>query len=577
MTDRILALHRVDLEPAARLLAQLHAAGDVDDSAVVTVFDPVVHTWAIFNGHPRVQLVPLPFCGVSTSATPRAWSATRSLCAALDELLAGELPEAVGAAWCGHWLQFVHLISLGWQSIARHVAQRLQGDRVHILLPDHAYAFGFHSFLPGLVVSDALRQAGLDVRLYGNPMPPVDAPLLPDVLPPDDGAPPELLVHLPTCFYDAATFVDEVRATGQRALVLPAPFYDPPTDGLPRCPMVAPAVLAARLPAATLARIDRLLARAGELLVRQLTPFVPAAGPLQRQVAALLEGLRHNALVFFSLQQCLGPASPNRPPRTLLLSNHEGGFHGALFSFARTTGARLLLVPHSKIFNVPVKSRGQDLLCLTHPLQGGEVVDLDGNRLPTAALDFREPLQQAGTPPEPLAVLGIVLNTLCDTGMVVPDLTAYVDGLRRVRRWCDERGIDCRIRSRPNGSALVMMSAALGVAPDALAEHQGGSISDFGRGCDLVVGWDTPTSGLFELLAQGIAVVQASSRRLGPEEWSIVDDRVVPQHTPDALLAALDGWHADPLGLWRLRRDQQARIAARRAQALPLRHWLQAG
>jgi hypothetical protein len=574
MTDRILALHRVDLEPASRLLAQLRAAGDVDDSAVVTVFDPVVHTWAIFNGHPQVQLVPLPFCGVSTSATPRAWSATRSLCAALDELFATELPEAQGSAWCGHWLQFVHLISLGWQSIARHAAQRLKGDRVHILLPDHAYAFGFHSFLPGLVVSDALRQAGLVVKLYGNPMPPADAPLLPDVLPAtmasDGAAPPELLLHLPTCFYDADAFVDEVRATGQRALVLPAPFYDPPTDGLPRCPMVAPAVLADRLPGATLARIDRLLARTGELLNRQLTPFVPAAGPLQRQVAALLEGLRHNALVFFSLQQSFA----GRPPRTLLLSNHEGGFHGALFSFARQAGAKLLLVPHSKIFNVPVKSRGQDLLCLTHPLQGGEVVDLDGNRLPTAALDFREPLRFDATSPRPLATLGVVLNTLCDTGMVVPDLTAYVDGLRRVRRWCADRGIDCRIRSRPNGSALVMMSAALGVSPDVLAEHQGGSISDFGRGCDLVVGYDTPTSGLFELLAQGIAVVQASSRRLGPEEWTIVDDRVVPQHTPDALLAALDGWQADPLALWRLRRDQQAQLAARRANALPLRHWL---
>jgi hypothetical protein len=574
MTDRILALHRVDLEPATRLLAQLRAAGDVDDSAVVTVFDPVVHTWAVFNGQPQVQLVPLPFCGVSTSATPRAWSATRSLCAALDELFTAELPEAVGNAWCGHWLQFVHLISLGWQSIARHVAQRLQGDRVHILLPDAPYAFGFHSFLPGLVVSEALRQAGLAVKLYANPLPPADAPLLPDVLQAtmaaDGKAPPDLLVHLPTCFYDADTFVDELRATGRPALVLPAQFYDPPTDGLPRCPMVAPAVLADRLPAATLARIERVLARTGDLLTQQLTPLVPAVGPLQRQVAALLDGLRHNALVFFSLQQCLG----ERPPRTLLLSNHEGGFHGALFSFARAAGARLVLVPHSKIFNVPVKSRGQDLLCLTHPLQGGEVVDLDGNRLPSATLDFRERLQADGAPPKPLAVLGIVLNTLCDTGMVVPDLPAYVDGLRRVRRWCADRGIDCRIRSRPNGSALVMMSAALGVSPDLLAEHQGGSIVDFARGCDVVVGYDTPTSGLFELLAQGITVVQASSRRLGPEEWTIVDDRVVPQHTPDALLAALDHWQADPLALWRLRRDQQAQLATRRAQALPLRHWL---
>ncbi len=570
MTDRILALHRVDLDAAAQLLAQLRARGDVDDSAVVTVFDPVVHTYAVLNGHSRVQLIPLPFCEVSTGATPRAWSATRSLSAAVDQVLADEVPEAAGAAWCGHWLQFVHLVSLGWQGIARHVAQRLKGDRIHVLLPDLPYAFGFHSFLPGVVVSDVLRSAGLSVQLYGSVVPPADAPLLPDVLPSDGTASPDLLVHLPTCFYDAATFVDEVQASGRRALVLPAQFYDAPTDGLARCPMVAPSVLAARLPAADLVRIDRLLGRLGELLTRHLGPFVPAAALLQRQVAALLEGFRHNALVFFTLEQALG----RRPPRTLLLSNHEGGFHGALFSFARRHAARLVLVPHSKIFNVPVKSRGHDLLCLTHPLQAGDVFDLDGNRLTAARLDFREPLQQGGVPPRPLATLGIVLNTLSDTGMVVPDLQAYVDGLRRLLLWCSAHGVACRIRSRPNGSALVMLSAALGVTPESLADQQGGSITDFGRACGLLVGYDTPTSGLFDLLNQGMPVVQGRSRRLGPEEWTIVDDNVVPQHTVPELLAQLDAWQADPVALWRFRRDQQARLATRRADALPLRHWL---
>jgi hypothetical protein len=156
-----------------------------------------------------------------------------------------------------------------------------------------------------VVVSDVLRSAGLSVQLYASVVPPADAPLLPDVLPADGAGSPDLLVHLPTCYYDADTFVDEVQASGRRALVLPAQFYDAPTDGLPRCPMVAPRVLAARLPAADLVRIDRLLGRLGELLTRHLGPFVPAAALLQRQVAALLEGFRHNALVFFTLEQAL--------------------------------------------------------------------------------------------------------------------------------------------------------------------------------------------------------------------------------------------------------------------------------
>lgn len=570
MTDRILALHRSDLDHAARLLAQLRASGDMDDKAVVTVFDPVMHTYAVLNGHTQVQLVPLPPCEISTHAAPRAWAATRLLCAEVSQVLAEHIPEAAGAAWCGHWMQFVHLVSLGWQSIAEQVAQRLRGDRLHVLLPDQPYAFGFHSFLPGLVVSDVLRAAGCTVKLYSTTLQAADAPLLPDPLPGDGAAPPELLCHLPTCFYDAGTFVDEVRASGRRALVLPAQFYDCPTDGLPRSRMVAPAVLAARLPAATLAQIDSLLVRVAEVLTRHWAPRLPAAGLLQKQVAAVLEGLRHNALVFHALDQALGA----QPPKRLLLSNHEGGYHGALFSFARRHGAQIVLVPHSKIFNVPVKSRAHDVLCLTHPLQGGDVFDLHGDRLSTGWLDFREPQQHSGSPPQPLATLGVVLNSLSDTGMLVPDLAAFVDGLRRLRQWCAAHGVQCRLRSRPNGSALVMLSAALGVSPESLANEQGGSIIDFGRGCDLVVGYDIPTSGLFDLLAQGLPVLQAQCRPLGPEEWTIVDDRIVPRHGVEGLIGQLQAWHADPLALWRFRRDQQALVAARRAEALPLRHWL---
>ena len=570
MTDRILALHRVDLDHAARLLAQLRASGDVDDKAVVTVFDPVMHTYAVLNGHSQVQLIPLPHCEIASHAVPRAWAATRSLCADVAEVLSQHIPEASGAAWCAHWMQFVHLVSLGWRDMARQIAQRLQGDRVHVLLPDQPYAFGFHSFLPGLVVSDVLRSAGLPVKLYGTSLPPPDAPLLPDPLPADGAAAPDLLCHLPTCFYDAETFVDEVRASGRNALVLPAQFYDCPTEGLTRSRMVAPAVLAARLPAATLACIDSLMAPLAEVLGRHWAPRLPAPGLLQKQVAAVLDGLRHNALMFHALDQALGA----QPPKRLLLSNHEGGCHGALFSFAKRHGIQILLVPHSKIFNVPVKSRDHDVLCLTHPLQAGDVYDLHGDRLNVGWLDFREPLQHSGSPPRPLATLGVVLNSLSDTGMLVPDLAAYVDGLRRLRQWCETHGVACRLRSRPNGSALVMLSAALGVSPESLAQEQGGSITDFGRGCDLVVGYDLPTSGLFDLLSQGLPVVQARCRQLGPEEWPIVDDRVVPRHGLPALLAQLDGWHADPVALWRFRRDQQAQVAARRATVMPLRHWL---
>ena len=576
MTDRILALHRMDLGVAAQLQAQLQAqmAGRLAPGAapaaapILTVLDPVLHTHAVFNGFPQAQLAPLPFCDISTGVVPRAWAATRTLCAALDEVLAGLVPEAAGAAWCGHWLQHLHMATLGYRHMARLAAAPWAGDRLHVLLPDLPYAFGHHSFAPGLVLSDALRAAGVAVQLYASDLPPWHPPMLPDVLASDAAV--DLLCHLPTCFYDAAGFSAEILASGRRTLVLPSQTYDVPTDGLPRCGLVAPAALALHLPADLLARIDDTLQRAAAVLVQHLVPLLPGAGCLHKQVQALLAGLRHNALVFFTLVQRFA----RQPPAVLLMSNHDAGLHGALYSFARRCQVRTLQVPHSKIFNVPLKSRGHDVLCLTHALQGGDVLDLHGDRMPTAVLDFGESLRFDAAPTRPLATLGIVLNTLSDMGMVVPDLPRYLDGLRRLRQWCAAQGVQCRLRCRPNGSAMALLCGALGITPADLVAHQDGPITDFGRGCDLVIGYDTPTSGLFELLDQGLPVMQALCRRLGPEEWSMVDAKVVPHLPVDQVLPRLAAFRDEPLALWQFRQDQLGQYARARSRAMPLRHWL---
>jgi acetylornithine deacetylase/succinyl-diaminopimelate desuccinylase-like protein len=79
------------------------------------------------------------------------------------------------------------------------------------------------------------------------------------------------------------------------------------------------------------------------------------------------------------------------------------------------------------------------------------------------------------------------------------------------------------------------------------------------------------TIGQWQVPAGSVNVVP------GRCEFSL-DMRAPSDAQRDALcadvLAQLDAWRADPVALWRFRRDQQANLANRRAQALPLRHWL---
>jgi hypothetical protein len=107
-----------------------------------------------------------------------------------------------------------------------------------------------------------------------------------------------------------------------------------------------------------------------------------------------------------------------------------------------------------------------------------------------------------------------------------------------------------------------------------LERDQQGGIADFGRGCDLVLGYDIPTSGMFDLLNAGVPALQALCRPLAPNEWRIVDPTVVPQLPVAAMLERLDGFASDSLALWRFRRDQTGLALQAGSAALPLRAWL---
>ena len=375
---------------------------------------------------------------------------------------------------------------------------------------------------------------------------------------------------MPTCFQDSALFTAELQASGKAVLVLPSPVYDVPTDGLPRCSLAPPQQLAERLAPADLQALEALLPQLSALLMQHIEPLLGHPGMAQRQVDAIVDGYRLNALLYLALQARFG----RQPPRTLLISNHDVGLHGAMVSFARQHGLRILMVPHAKIFNSVVPSYDQDVLCLTHPMQGGEVIDVDGCRMATGLLDFGRDLRLPSQAPRPLATLGIVLNAVSANTIMLLDMHIYLHGLQQLVAWCQARQVRCRIRCRPNGSILPLVSARLGLDAEELAQHQQGSLVDFAQGCDLVLGYDVPTSGAFDLLEQGLPVLQALCRRLEPEQLRMADARIVPRLFIADTLQKLDSFVDDPLALWRYRRDQHARLVAASAEAQPLRAWL---
>lgn len=561
MQHSILVNHRSDFMLAQQLLGQL-------PEAEVLLFDPQLLEHARNLGLPQARLQRWP----GNDLNWRVYRAVREEAAALqrrvDHALASQVPEAPGCQWHHYGLFYLLFTLRGYTAIGEQLAAHKPATRLHVLGPQQAFRYGQHSFVPALALMQAFGRAALSGQFYSYELPAPPEDQLPD-LRQAAATRPDLLVHLPTCFYDHAYFEGEVLASGQAALNLPSPFYDVALPSLPGTPMESLLALGQRIPAQTLDRIEAVLATLRQLLHEALAPLMASPAYLSMQLQALLEAYRRQLLFFEALEQ----AFQARPAQQLLISNHDAGLHGPLLSHAQRHRMRVLLVPHAKFFNAPAPEL-PNALCLSHALQGTAVAGLSGKPVASATLAFPERLSLPETLPRPLKVLGVLLAGVSYNSMCAADMDAYLDGLRRLQQWCDARGIECRLRCKPTDGFASQIAGHLGIDVQQILRQFQGSLADFGAACDLCLGYDVPTSGAIELLRQGTPMLHAQLRPLLPEELSLLNGRIVPLRMLDETLAQLQQWQQDPSSLWRFRRQQHAAYLNLQAEARPLRDFL---
>ena len=567
MRPLLVLTHRLDIPAARQLSAQLPEAQRV-------VVCPHLADRCLAEDLP-VTLLRTPGDPVQP-AYAEARQLARALQRRADAVLAEVEPLAPGADWLQQELFYLCYTALGYRALWRNVLRhRDEVPRWHVPVAELPFRYGAHSCLPALALLEQLAALGRPMQAYSHPLAPPEADPLPRLDAAEAAGDWALLSHLPTCFYDVTHFeqalAEHGQASGERCLNLRAPHYDVDIRRLPSTPLAALDEVRAGLPPAQLERIDRASAALEAAMLPALEPLMASARYRLPQARALAEGWRR--LLVFSA--ALGRRFDARPPRTLVLSNHDTGLHGPLLTLARRHQARVVLLPHSKIFNAPVPAvPGVALHCLTHAVQGGALHDVAGRQVPRHTLAFPEPLGWSARPPRPLRTLGVLLSGVSYNGLCGADLLRFVQGLRQLRDWAAERGVACRLRCKPSEPLVALLTEDLGVDADALLADMGGSLSDFVQACDLCLSYDVPTSASVELLRSGVPTLHVQLRPLLPEETALVDGALVPRLPLAELLPRLDLYQADACHLWCFGRDQFQAFARAWATAEPLANLL---
>jgi hypothetical protein len=561
LSHLVTALHRFDLTLAASLAAQ--------NQARLLAPDPVMHGRVLMQELPEPLVYTRSSASISGLAFSKAEQATLSLNRALAPLLNSLVPEAGVAGWCSHRIFHMFWTLYGYKAIWPSLAPDYKDWHWHVLVPQQAHHYGTHSFMPALSLVEELQRQGIAHTAYGFDSPGMDEFFLPDLrqLPPDL----ELLCHVPTCNHDAHYIARELLASGLRCGILSSQVYDVELPGLPGCGLADLASARAEVGEAWLARIETLREPVMALLIAQLRPYIAQRFYLITQAQALWDALELQFLFYGWLEHRLGA----KPPRQLLISNHDATVHGALMSFAQRHGCCIRLLPHSRVYNVAVKTDGLQPHCLHHSMQDGPSLDLAGKSLPSGRLAY--PGEWAARPAAPaqLQTLGLVLNGISVNGMCVVDFDRYLEGVQKIRLWAREQGLRFLLRVRAVETPVALVSERLQIPMQELIYHTQGSLLDFARQCDLCLGYDVPTSGLQDLAQQGIAVMQAEFRPLARFEWGIVDAHVIARYGLDELLERLGMLRANPLHFQDFCQRQHQAVLQSRQGAKPLHQYLQ--
>lgn len=557
MDELIVLSHRLDIQAAGQLRQQ------VPGSRVVTAC-PHLADRAEAEGLP-VQLMRVPGSDVLASAYHAARRQSLALQTRIDTHLAQFDPLAPGCAWGQHDLFYAFYTLYGFASLWTSVIGHVKAGQWHVPVPDLPFRYGCHSYVPGLLLLERLAAAGQRLRAYRYNLPAWDRPLLPDLQ--AAAGNPDLLSHLPTCFYDHAHFEQAVVDSGRNCLNLPSQHYNVDMPRLPGTPQQPLDVAEQALSPAQLDRVATVASAIGEELGRALTPLLASPTYRQPQVDSIVAGYRRQMVFSAALAQRFD----TQAPRTLLMSNHDAGLHGPLLTLARRHRIRVLMVPHSKIYNAPVPAApGLDLHCLTHAVQGVPVHDVNGQAVSASTLAFPERLQWSVGPAKPLRVLGVLLTGVSYSALCGTDLDRFVRGLRRIIDWCQDQGVVCRIRCKPSEPMIGMLSDALGMPQAQLLADMGGSLDDFARACGLCITYDQLTSGAVELLRLGVPTLHALVRPLLLEEQCMMDSAIVPRAEVGELLQRLGLFVSDAQQLWMFGRDQYQAYARAWRDARPL-------
>ena len=444
------------------------------------------------------------------------------------------------------------------RAIGQCVARQFSENRIGLLRPDNAQLMNFDSLLSAeMAAVDPARFCFIgryDAGRFHSPQI-TELAWHPQALVrqvQEQGV--DAVVHIATCFYDATVYGEQIRARFPNILDLPGTYCDVTVQRpQPLLMRIADLPMEARDPSAL-----RYRERACAVLGQQLADWMPQRAALEQQAALWADRCQQQALNFLALRRALQGHQPH-----FVVSDHDTGMNGPLYSVAASLGSAITVLPHSG-YATSALPHGRAVTAVERQGFGAAVRTALGQPVPVRAVRYRATPE--AQPREAASRICLLLNTMQSEGIGHVDFFPLVAFYKRLAALCSQHGADLQVRLKPSTPALSVVSAAFGQPPGWFQRSISRPIDEVAVEADLTLAYGEMTSGAATFLDAASLVLHVSEQ-LWPADTLITPpwlrDGLVSSHTGESALAEIATLLTDPTAYRRLQSLQSVAYARR--------------
>ncbi|URI06327.1 hypothetical protein MW290_10390 [Aquincola tertiaricarbonis] len=337
----------------------------------------------------------------------------------------------------------------------------------------------------------------------------------------------QAVVHIPTVYANLPHFVAEIARRHNHVLELPSPFWDIPLSR-ERQPLAPVARMAAEWAGPECA-VYRERARA--LYMRELADLLTQPEALRRQAELFADQCYLQAVNYQGLMRALQGSRPH-----FILTDHDTGAMGPLFSVAAQLGSEVTVLPHSSYPTQPLP-HGLNVTAIERDGFASPVRTVWGARVKTRPVR----LSPRRNPPVRPAVktVCLLLNALSGRGISHVDFIGMAQFHKALAQRCAQAGVQLLVRLKPGAACLPVVAGTLGQTPEALQQVMALPIDQLAQAADVCICHGELTSGAIEFFESGSYVMHVSEE-IRPNELPSASSlstlaSLPPMHGPEAL------------------------------------------